>query len=41
MDAFILSAIKDRAGLVNCIDGLRHHSQPRPHQIFIVYQGTT
>jgi len=40
MDAFILSASKDRAGLANCIDGLRHHCQPKPQRIFIVYQGT-
>ena len=39
MDAFILSAVKDRAGLANCIKSLHQHCQPRPQRVFIVYQG--
>lgn len=39
MDAFILSAVKDRAGLANCIESLHQHCQPRPQRVFVVYQG--
>jgi len=39
MDAFVPSAVKDRAGLANCVDGLVKHCLPKPQRIVIVYQG--